>query len=86
MFPEPSIRDCSITCHDLTTDFLIYGTNTGRLVYFHVEEWSKAMEHQHDTAIGAIYADPAGTRLVLVDVKGRGYVFNAVRVTLGLVV
>lgn len=79
MFPEAATNNVVITCHDLTTDFLVYGTDMGHLVYFHVEEWSKAAEFQHNVGICNIYLDPAGTRLVLVDLRGSAYVYNAVR-------
>lgn len=50
----------------------------GHIVYFHVEEWALANEFTHQVGIVNIFADPAGTRLVFVDVKGQGYVYNAV--------
>ncbi|XP_050295176.1 WD repeat-containing protein 19 [Anthonomus grandis grandis] len=78
IFPEAAQNAVVITCHDITTDFLVYGTDTGHIVYFHIEEWSKAMEYKHNVGISDIFLDPAGTRLVLVDVKSMGYVFNGV--------
>lgn len=78
MFPEASNQNLVITCHDLTTDFLVYGTNMGHIVYFHIEEWSKAIEYKHNFEISNIYVDPAGTRMVLIDGKGLGYVYNGV--------
>lgn len=67
-----------ITSHHLTNDFLIYSTDIGNIVYFHVEEWSVACEHKHTVGITDIYADPAGTRIVFIDIKSQGYVYNAV--------
>lgn len=67
-----------ITCHELTTDFLIFATDMGHIVYFHIEEWSKAMEYKHIIGITKIHTDPAGTRLVFLDSKAKGYLFNGV--------
>ncbi|XP_066257249.1 WD repeat-containing protein 19 isoform X1 [Euwallacea similis] len=78
LFPEEGNQNFLITCHELTTDFLVYGTDMGHLVYFHVEEWAKAIEYKHNVGISNIYLDPSGTRLVLIDEKGLGYVYNAV--------
>ncbi|XP_048517184.1 WD repeat-containing protein 19 [Dendroctonus ponderosae] len=78
MFPEALNQNLVITCHDLTTDFLVYGTDMGHIIYFHIEEWSKAIEYKHNIGISNIYVDPAGTRLVLIDGKGLGYVYNGV--------
>ncbi|RZB40660.1 WD repeat-containing protein 19 [Asbolus verrucosus] len=78
IFPDSSSPNLYITCHALTTDFLIYGTDMGNIVYFHVEEWALASEYAHTVGITDIFTDPAGTRLVFVDIKGEGYVYNAV--------
>lgn len=50
----------------------------GHIVYFHIEEWSKAMEYKHIIGITKINADPAGTRLIFIDSKIKGYLFNGV--------
>lgn len=78
MFPDASASNLFISCHVLTTDFLIYGTDMGTIVYFYVEEWALASEFTHSVGITNIWADPAGTRLVFLDIKGQGYVHNAV--------
>lgn len=65
-------------CHELTTDFLIYATDMGHIIYFHIEEWAKALEYKHTIGIMKLYADPAGTRLIFFDMKNKGYLFNAV--------
>lgn len=78
MFPDANSSNLYITCHVLTTDFLIYGTDMGNIVYFHVEEWAIASEFTHPVGVTNIWADPAGTRLVFIDIKGQGYVYNAV--------
>ncbi|XP_072391731.1 WD repeat-containing protein 19 isoform X3 [Diabrotica undecimpunctata] len=77
-FPENINESIVITCHELTADFLIYATDMGSILYFHLDEWSRALEYKHSIGIINVYVDPAGTRLVFVDIKINGYVFNAV--------
>lgn len=77
-FPDNQTESIVITCQELTADFLIYGSDMGHIVYFHVEEWARAVEFKHSVGITDIFVDPAGTRLVFLDVKAKGYVFNAV--------
>ncbi|KAJ8975023.1 hypothetical protein NQ317_012462 [Molorchus minor] len=50
----------------------------GHIIYFHVEEWAKAIDYRHHVGVTAIYGDPAGTRLVFMDAKSKGYLYNAV--------
>lgn len=52
----------------------------GHIVYFHLEEWAQATEYKHSIGISNIFVDPAGTRLVFIDVRTKGYVFNAVSI------
>lgn len=78
-FPDNQNENVIITCHELTTDFLIYGTDMGDIIYFHIEEWAKAVEYRYSVGITHIFADPAGTRLVFIDTKSKGHVFNGVR-------
>ncbi|KAG5897933.1 hypothetical protein JTB14_014047 [Gonioctena quinquepunctata] len=77
IFPEDN-ESMVITCHELTTDFLIYATDMGHIVYFHLENWTRAMEYKHIIGISDIYVDLAGTRLIFIDIKSNGYVFDAV--------
>lgn len=62
----------------MTTDFLVYATDMGDIVYFHVEEWAVAVEYKHTVGINKIFVDSAGSRLVFFDVKSQGYLFDAV--------
>ncbi|KAF5289365.1 hypothetical protein FQR65_LT11876 [Abscondita terminalis] len=78
IFPDSNSPNVVITCHALTTDFLIYGTDMGQLVYFCVEDWMLANDYKHIVGIKNIFSDPAGTRLVLVDAKSKAFVFNNV--------
>lgn len=38
MFPEPGKNDV-ISCHALTPDFLVLGTDMGAISYFILEDW-----------------------------------------------
>ncbi|CAH0560259.1 unnamed protein product [Brassicogethes aeneus] len=77
MFPNASTKQCVITCHALTTDFLVYATDMGQITYFHIEDWAVAGEFSHEVGITDLYVDPAGARLVFLDIRGKGYVYNA---------
>ncbi|KAK5643690.1 hypothetical protein RI129_007535 [Pyrocoelia pectoralis] len=78
IFPDANSPNVVITCHGITTDFLIYGTDMGQLVYYCIEDWMVANSYKHAVGIKDVYPDPAGTRLVFVDVKSKAYVFNNV--------
>ncbi|XP_040191059.1 WD repeat-containing protein 19 [Rana temporaria] len=64
-----------ILCHSLTGDFLIYGTNTGLVKYFYIEDWQYVNEYRHPVSIRKIFPDASGTRLVLIDEKSEGFVY-----------
>lgn len=53
----------------------------GHIVYFHIEDWAVANEFSHDVGITELFVDPAGARLVFLDIKGKGYVYNGVSST-----
>lgn len=50
----------------------------GHIWYFLLEEWAVVSELQHVISIKAVYPDCAGTRLVFIDAKSDGYVYNPV--------
>ncbi|XP_064636625.1 WD repeat-containing protein 19-like isoform X3 [Lineus longissimus] len=76
LFPEQN--DCRITCHDISHDFLIYGSDTGGIHYFSIEDWQFVNEYRHVDGIRKIFPDPSGTRLIFIDEKSDGYVYNPV--------
>ncbi|XP_017769670.1 PREDICTED: WD repeat-containing protein 19 [Nicrophorus vespilloides] len=78
IFPDDNSPAGVIQCHALTTEFLIYGTDLGHIVYFCVEEWAVSSYYKHPVGIENIYVDPAGTRLIFFDVKSQGFLYNAV--------
>lgn len=76
-----SNNDLVIECFAITSDFLIYTTDTGAIVYFSIDEWNVAVEYRHTCNIVDIFADVSGTILAFLDVKSEGYVFNSAKNT-----
>ncbi|XP_075857298.1 WD repeat-containing protein 19 isoform X2 [Microcebus murinus] len=72
----PAMDDkCRILCHALTSDFLIYGTDTGVIQYFYIEDWQFVNDYRHPVGVKKIFPDPNGTRLVFIDEKSDGFVY-----------
>ena len=78
LFPDPTSRNDVISCHALTPDFLIYGTDMGSLFFFFLEDWTVVHEFRHNAGIKTIVPEPNGTKLIMLDVKACGYVFNPI--------
>ncbi|XP_074085717.1 WD repeat-containing protein 19 [Macrotis lagotis] len=74
LFPEVDDR-CRILCHALTGEFLIYGTDTGVIRYFFIEDWQYVNEYRHPVSVKKIFPDPYGTKLVFIDEKSEGFVY-----------
>ncbi|XP_070253925.1 WD repeat-containing protein 19 [Myotis yumanensis] len=72
----PAVDDkCRILCHALTGDFLIYGTDTGVIQYFYIENWQFVNDYRHPFSVKRIFPDPNGTTLVFIDEKSDGFVY-----------
>ena len=84
MFPEPGKNDV-LSCHALTPDFLILGTDMGGVSYFFLEDWVTVQEFKHGVGIREIHPEPNGTKVILVDVKGQGHVYNPVNDEIALI-
>ena len=84
MFPEPGKNDV-LSCHALTPDFLILGTDMGGVSYFFLEDWVTVQEFKHGVGIKEIHPEPNGTKVILVDVKGQGHVYNPVNDEIALI-
>ncbi|NWU98866.1 WDR19 protein, partial [Upupa epops] len=67
-----------ILCHALTSDFLIYGTDTGVIRYFYVEDWQYVHEYRHPVSVRKLFPDPSGIRLAFIDEKSEGFVYCTV--------
>uniref|UniRef100_A0A1I8I8I8 WD_REPEATS_REGION domain-containing protein n=1 Tax=Macrostomum lignano TaxID=282301 RepID=A0A1I8I8I8_9PLAT len=63
LFPDKSLGNMKITCHDLTPDFLIFGTDTGSVYFFYMEDWEFSHDIKHTCGIKKIFPNLYGTRL-----------------------
>jgi len=60
LFPEAGRNDV-ISCHALTPDFLIMGTDMGGLSYFFLEDWANVQEFRHMTGLREVDTDSLST-------------------------
>jgi WD repeat-containing protein 19 len=69
-----------ISCMALTDDFLFYGTETGSLEVFFLNEFTilSAAELRLDRGISRIYPNAMGTRIVVIDSGMAAYLYNPV--------
>ncbi|EHB16212.1 WD repeat-containing protein 19, partial [Heterocephalus glaber] len=74
LFPAVDEK-CRILCHALTCEFLIYGTDTGVIQYFYIEDWQFVNDYRHPASVKKIFPDSNGTRLVFIDEKSDGFVY-----------
>ncbi|XP_003402665.1 WD repeat-containing protein 19 [Bombus terrestris] len=81
MFPGLVVSDFKITCHALSSDFLIYGSDMGHIIYFSLEIFNQCTEHIHNNGIKEIYLDTNGTQLCFIDNKFDAYMYNSVQET-----
>nr|CAB3267687.1 WD repeat-containing protein 19-like [Phallusia mammillata] len=77
LFPEREDMGRAMCCA-LTNDFLIYGTDTGSLYFFYIEDWSQVNVFRHSVGIRSIYPDSCGGHVAFVDEKGDGFIYNPV--------
>ncbi len=50
----------------------------GGIYYFYIEDWNFVNEFRHVVGVRKLYPDPTGTRLIFVDDKSDGFVYNPV--------
>ena len=50
----------------------------GGINYFYIEDWQYVNEFRHVVGIKKLFPDPSGTRLIFVDDKSDGFVYNPV--------
>ncbi|KAI1286712.1 WD repeat-containing protein 19 [Halotydeus destructor] len=83
MFPEGALGDKGrIVSHTMTSDMLIFATESGAIEFFLVEDWSVVNIYRHSCGIKTIAADPMGLRIIGLDEMNCGFVYNAVTDTL----
>jgi WD repeat-containing protein 19 len=78
LFPTADQDSGRITSFAITPHFVIYGTQTGVLRYFMLEDWKAVSTFRHVCGIRQVFPDPSGTRLIFVDDKGDTLLFNPV--------
>ncbi|KAK9508924.1 hypothetical protein O3M35_006365 [Rhynocoris fuscipes] len=84
VFPDEG-EQMSITCHALTTDFLVYASDLGDVRLFSLEDWTNLTEYKHTVSIKQIFPDAAATRIVVIDDKTDGYLYSPVQNTMLLI-
>ena len=52
----------------------------GGIHYFYIEDWQYVNEFRHVVGIRKIFPDLNGTKLIFIDEKSDGYVYNPVSV------
>ena len=52
----------------------------GGIHYFYIEDWQYVNEFRHVVGIRKIFPDINGTKLIFIDEKSDGYVYNPVSV------
>lgn len=67
-----------ITTVSLTNEFLVYGTESGSIEFFSLEDWSMVNIYRHSSQIKLIEADLAGLRLIGIDSRGEIFLYNAI--------
>lgn len=50
----------------------------GSMYFFFLEDWTVVHEFRHNAGIKALIPEPNGTKLVMLDVKACGYIFNPI--------
>ncbi len=58
----------------MNDDFL----QNGGIYYFYIEDWQFVNEFHHVVGVRKLYADPSGARLIFIDDKSDGFVYNPV--------
>ena len=70
-----------ITHMHLTENMLVYCTDTGGrggIKFFSLVDWVmlEGCEYRHESAVNYVYPNKGGTRIILIDSTGRGWMYN----------
>ncbi|OON22984.1 WD domain, G-beta repeat protein, partial [Opisthorchis viverrini] len=76
IFPDPKLEVGMVTAFQLTENFLIYGTSTGHLFYFHLDDWVHLDEFHHSRSIVSLFTSPSSTRVAVIDDVGGAFIYN----------
>ncbi|KAH3756601.1 WD repeat membrane protein [Pelomyxa schiedti] len=78
-FPEKEDSSTKISCISLNENFLIYGTSTGFIVLFHLQEWAVVSKFKlPDVGIKQVVGNAQGTRIAIIDTANKGSLYNPV--------
>ncbi|TSN95726.1 WD repeat-containing protein 19 [Bagarius yarrelli] len=77
LFPDPD-QKYRILSHALSSEFLFYGTDSGLIQCFYIEDWQSVNEYRHQVAVRKVFPDPNGTRLVFIDDESDGFLYSPV--------
>lgn len=50
----------------------------GHLQYFALEEWKIILRFRHSIGFQSIFCDPPATRVIVVDIKNNGFIYNPI--------
>ncbi|XP_077544266.1 intraflagellar transport protein Oseg6 [Haemaphysalis longicornis] len=79
LFPDSKTHgQVKILCHTVTEEFVIYGTDTGLIEFFFFEDWTIINRYRHSAGIRQLHLDPSNTRLIVLDDRSQGFVYNPV--------
>eukprot|EP01065_Artemidia_motanka_P034939 TRINITY_DN4291_c0_g1_i2.p1 TRINITY_DN4291_c0_g1~~TRINITY_DN4291_c0_g1_i2.p1 ORF type:complete len:1462 (+),score=461.23 TRINITY_DN4291_c0_g1_i2:98-4483(+) len=80
VFPEKD-DGSRVTCVAMTPKFLIYGTSSGTVSYFSLEDWNFiGSDYRQYSGLGirSVYPNPSGTRVVFIDDTNEAYLYNPI--------
>nr|KAF7387626.1 hypothetical protein H0235_018348 [Vespula pensylvanica] len=78
LFPESNNLNARITCHALSSEFLIYGTDVNLFIIVEKKAFNKSTEFTHNNGIKNIYLDANGTQLCFIDSKSDVYLYDPI--------
>jgi len=76
-FPEKE-GPADVSSSALAGQFLIYGTKSGSIHYFYLNDNREVNEYKHDTGIKSLFPNSKGTRIVFIDDNHSGNLYNPV--------
>ncbi|CAL1601444.1 unnamed protein product [Knipowitschia caucasica] len=75
LFPDDDQKG-RILCHGLTNDFLYYGTSSGLIMCFLVEDWENVYSYNHPVGVMKLFPDLNGSQIVFIDDKNSGFLLS----------
>ncbi|KAI9017068.1 WD repeat-containing protein 19 [Gaertneriomyces semiglobifer] len=75
--PAQRRKSFGVTCVAMSTEYMVFGMDDGKIFHYLLEDWSLIAKHAHQKAVRSIYLQPkGGTRIVYVDNGNAGYVHD----------